>query len=44
MTPSEKENLIKVLKIIIKSEDIELIKIMLESIIEKLEDSNNENN
>ncbi len=39
MTDRDKKNLIDSLKIILETDDIELIKLMVESIIEKLEDS-----
>ena len=40
MTQDEKKNLLDSLKTILDSDDIELIKLMIESIIEKLEDLN----
>jgi hypothetical protein len=39
MTSEEKKNLIESLRIISNTEDVELIKLMIDSIIEKLEDS-----
>jgi hypothetical protein len=40
MTQDEKKNLLDSLKTILDSDDLELIKLMIESIIEKLKDLN----
>ena len=38
MTQSDTQNIIDSLRIILKTDDVELIKLMVESVIEKLED------
>ncbi len=43
MTYSDKKNLIDSLKIILNTDNAELIKLMVESVIEKLEDLSVEN-